>query len=222
MPTLTVPRSRKPIAEATATLGQREQEVLLKALRASGPAARPKVLSDLAISGPDSPENSRLRDAVEFITEVEAARIAVGISVEQAALDVSRSDVFEASPTDRERLSALLKLALPIASVKVTAKAWGLMVEVERNLHEARVVSDLRPVFGDKVDEEPVAWLIVHSLKLTVHEGRDMREIFVGIDSDDIEELADLLDREVKKARALRNSLARTGVPEAVAKAKES
>ena len=221
MPTLTVPRNRRETAEATAKLTDAQQATVLKALRYSAPAARPGVLREIAIPGPETDESRRQRDAIEFITEVEAARLAIDVSVDQAAVDVSQADVYEASEPERQRLRAFLKAALPINSVRVTAKAWTLMVEEERNLHEARIVSDLRPIFGDDVDEGPAAWLIVHSLKLTVHEGRDLREIFVGIDAADLEDLANLLEREAKKTRALRESLAKTGVPEALTRAKE-
>jgi hypothetical protein len=210
MATLTVPRSRKAIAKATAALATSDFEALLKALRAATAAARPTALAEVL-----KPGGRALQDAIEFAVEIEAARSALEISVDQAASDVAQSDVYDASPEERERVGTFLRSALQTNAVKITAKSWALLLEYERTLHSTRILSDLRPVFADTVEEGPAAWLVVHSLKLTVHEGGELKEIFIAIDSGDIEDLQAILDRARKKSHALRVSLAKTGIAEA-------
>ena len=75
-------------------------------------------------------------------------------------------------------------------------------------------MTDMRPVFGS--DEKPAGAVVVHTLKLTYHEGpkRSLREFFVAMNRDDLDELREVLDRALRKQSELSHVLAQCGLPD--------
>jgi hypothetical protein len=109
---------------------------------------------------------------------------------------------------DRNHFATRLSNLLGAASLEVTAKSTELFYEHERTVHgKPRVLTDIRPVFGLDPEEPPKGAMIVHTLKITYHEGEQVREFFVTLDSSQIGELVDVLGRASLKAESLRETL---------------
>ena len=106
-----------------------------------------------------------------------------------------------------QRLASLLVLD----SLNTTAlKAKELQLESERTFCEARIITDIRPVFGDNIDEAPTI-MIVHTLKIGFHvpEHKDM---YVALDAADIIGLKKTLGRAEEKANKLKTILDAAGI----------
>jgi hypothetical protein len=117
----------------------------------------------------------------------------------------------ENADTFKSRLTRFLNLA----SLNVVAtKARELQVDVEKAFCEARILTDLRPVFGSDVSSGPMAMIVVHTMKLSYHEGAkgEIKEIFIGIDNDDILRLKQILGRAEDKAKTLESHLQEAGI----------
>jgi hypothetical protein len=114
-----------------------------------------------------------------------------------------------AEPQFRERLSKLLD----IEALNIAAKAFTLYGEHPNVFCDARILTDMRPVFGDNVSDPPVAYIVTHTLKLEYHAaaGR-LQEIYMGLASEDLVELRIALDRAEAKAKSLRTVLEATGI----------
>ena len=97
--------------------------------------------------------------------------------------------------------------------VLLGAEAFGLVTKVrdlnlehERKFCNARILTDLRPVFGPNVDEGPQALFVSHVLRLAYHRGKEETEDFyVSLGADDLRELRKLIDRAENKAKSLRS-----------------
>ncbi len=106
-------------------------------------------------------------------------------------------------------MSRLLRFEQPLG---IAAKGLDLWVAHEHTLHALRIVTDVRPVF--KADlERPGGAVIIHKLNLTYHDGDELREFFVAMDSADIRRLRTLLDRAERKAASLTSLLEASSVP---------
>ncbi len=114
----------------------------------------------------------------------------------------------------KSRLGRFLNLA---ALSVVATKAKELQEDVEKVFCEARILTDLRPVFGSDVSGGPIAMIVVHTLKLSYHEGArgELKEIFIGVDSDDISKLKQILERAESKAKSLTSRLQEAGIKSA-------
>ena len=83
-----------------------------------------------------------------------------------------------------------------------------MRTEDERVFCQARILTDLRPVFGQVIEDGPKAMVVVHLLKLTFHKGSEKhQEFFVSLDGDDLKTLRGLIDRAEAKAKTLKSSI---------------
>ena len=68
------------------------------------------------------------------------------------------------------------------------SKADDLRTEDERVFCTAKILTDLRPVFGSHVEDGPHGMIVVHLLKIGYHSGSEkLHEFFVSLDSGDSE-----------------------------------
>jgi hypothetical protein len=103
--------------------------------------------------------------------------------------------------TFKARLSRLLNTDQTLG---VTSKAVDVMMQQQHAYCTARLMTDLRPVFKSDPAETPEAAVIVHTLKISYHEGDQLKDFFVALDDSDIRELRELLNRAEQKAESLR------------------
>ncbi len=75
------------------------------------------------------------------------------------------------------------------------------------------MLTDIRPVFGVR-PEAPQAAVIVHNLRIHYHQGGAHRDFLVTMDSQDIQDLIDTLERAKVKAENLKVVLATAGIPD--------
>lgn len=123
------------------------------------------------------------------------------------AIEDSDSEILSLPEPDRERFKQQLIKFLDIDSLRIAAKALFLLHEYERVFCDARVMTDIRPIFGSRPDEPPKAALIVHTLKLNYHDATGLKEFYISMDSDEMDELMFALDRADLKAKSLRTVL---------------
>ncbi len=108
-------------------------------------------------------------------------------------------------------LAARLAELLVLESLNTTAfKAKELQSESERTFCEARIITDIRPVFGENLDDPPTM-MIVQTLKVGFHEP-EHKDVFIALDSDDILSLKKTLDRAELKAKKLKSLLDSSGM----------
>jgi hypothetical protein len=113
----------------------------------------------------------------------------------------------------RERLKARLTRVLSLErSLGATAKALSVAFEHKYLLHQARIVTDLRPIFGANASEPPAAFVVSHVLCLECHKDKGEEELFVALDSADLSRLADVVKRAQQKDEALSRSIAPCGI----------
>lgn len=155
---------------------------------------------------PLSAEDSELLfDAIQTLYRVHAHH-------DEISLDEFISDICEAlrehkelsieeEPKFRKRLSKILN----IEALAIAAKALSVSNEHEHLFCTARILTDARPVYGTNISEAPAAMVITHNLKIEYHgETGELKEIFIGLGSEDIKELRGVLDRAEMKAKSLR------------------
>lgn len=123
------------------------------------------------------------------------------------------TELFEAAQTSNSNIKIVdgvdfpgrLAALLSVESFDIVAfKARELQEESERTFCEARVLTDIRPVFGEKIEDIPSGMIVVHTLKLVFHELSGHREIFLALDDADIASLKKTLDRAEEKTRSLK------------------
>jgi len=133
--------------------------------------------------------------------------------VERAAKETGRADLTETSIDWHDVRQRVAELLSHTQSLGVTAKALDVLTEHERVFCDARVLTDIRPVFAPDVNQAPDALLLVHELRLSFHHGDEVEAIFIAMDSTDLRALRDVLERASKKEASLEALAGKTDVP---------
>lgn len=104
----------------------------------------------------------------------------------------------------RDRFQKLLT----IDALSAVSKAVALQRSGEHLFCEAKILSDIRPVFpvGD-APVRPTGAVVTHTLKLSYHEEGEHKTFFLIFDSDDLEQLRKTIKRAQDKDKILRSLL---------------
>jgi hypothetical protein len=113
-----------------------------------------------------------------------------------------------AIPDERTDDFAQLITAL-VKTPALTSFARGLYVAFEhQNLYDtARILTEIRPIFGDDVEVEPIGSTLVNILALSYDSAGQSVKLHVALDEEDLGELRDACDRAISKARATKGWL---------------
>jgi len=109
-------------------------------------------------------------------------------------------------PSERETFKEKLSVLLGAEMFAMLSKVGDLRAESEHVFCHARILTDVRPVFGAQIEKGPVAALIMHNLKIAFHLSgrRGDHDFYVLLDGDDLSELKEVIIRAEAKAKTLR------------------
>lgn len=95
----------------------------------------------------------------------------------------------------------------------VRAKAFRLIPEHQHLFIRSELYSDIRPIFKpDDPTVKPSAAVIVHSLKIIYRDSIGTREIFIGLDDEDLQQLKIIIDRAISKHECLKSMISDLGI----------
>jgi hypothetical protein len=98
-------------------------------------------------------------------------------------------------------------------SLGVTAKVLDVRGDHGCVFCNARILTDIRAVFGEDPTRSPVAGTVIHSLRIEYHDVDDHhRRFYVALDGDDLRILRGLIDRAIKKESALKQEIVKTSM----------
>lgn len=141
------------------------------------------------------------------------AASSVPVPVSEYISDVVEAVEEEDGPLpDSSLLEDRLNQILTVPSTELVAKAYDVITEHGCTYASARILSDIRPVFGENVEEQPKAVVIVHMLNINYSESGDKKTFVVALDNKDIDDLSKLLERAKKKIDSLKLVIASTGI----------
>jgi hypothetical protein len=109
-------------------------------------------------------------------------------------------------PSERDTFCKNLSRLLESETFALNSKAYDLATDDERTFCSTRILTDLRPVFAPKVEDNPKGMVIVHLLKISFHQGHERhKEFYVSLDGDDLKEMKLAIERAERKSASLQN-----------------
>jgi len=175
------------------------------------------IVKSLQSSGDNVPIKN-LREVLEAILSLYVIKSRKDVNTDQFVDDVcdamERLDPAQrVEKENRNDYAEKLRLLLNASSFALVTKAIDLATEDERTFCQARIITDLRPVFGPRVEDGPQAMVVVHLLKLAFHEqGGDHGEFYVALDTSELGELKQVIERAELKAKSLPSALKNVSV----------
>ena len=217
MPALNIPEPFQLGVQKLAEL----PEPILAALAAALKETPPSTSSKVRISSVAPKVSGLSTDDVDLILRTLDSLYQVRAHLE-APLDKFISDVVAAlkftkisqgvSEKNEATLRTRLELLLSATPLAISAKAQVLQREHAYLYHDARIITDLRPVFGASTKDAPEGVVVDHTLKVVYHEGGDHHELYLALDSSDLIELKKIIERAEEKEQALRTLLDNKGI----------
>lgn len=208
---LSIPPNQQTALRVVGTLPETTFEALVEALGRPTAAvdrdelvARVVAASDIARDDASALVTALLQ-AYGVKSELDVEAEAVAAMVADAVLEPGASE----AATFTGRMARLLELA----ELRRISKALYMLVEHERVYHGARIITDIRAVFPENVDDGPEGAVLVHILKLDYHDEDGEKSFFVGLDTEDVADLRRVLDRADTKVARLRSLWRTTSLP---------
>ncbi len=112
----------------------------------------------------------------------------------------------------RPVVAARIARLIQMPAISSTARAADIQTEHAKVFHDARVFSDVRPIFGDDPSVAPDGAVINEVLKIEFFEAGELGEVYVALDRHDLLRLARLIERALTKTDTLRGVLEASGL----------
>lgn len=216
MPELRIPKEHRKGLLKLGSLTEEQQQELLSLLRDTRPG-KTKQLMDAIAAKAKTIDAKDLKGILSTLVALNVVREFLAVPIADFARDVLaslRKDDEDASDGEgRTKLLETLASALDVKPFALSAKAQSLAREHQNLFHEAKIFTDLRPVFDFPTDP-PVGVIIEYALKLAFHRGPTHEELYMALDADDVGKIKAVVERAQAKAASLKLFLSDKGVSE--------
>lgn len=213
---LRIPSRYKPGLDAAAALSTERVGQLSQALRDAPHHLTTKRLArEVAAAVPDLSVDG-VAEMLEALLSLIALPPEDGFAAAELAQDVAWSQDLVLEDSEREAFAVNLTTLLSLATLVLAARAHDVVTEAERVFHDARILTDVRPVFlpGAEVADGPRAAVLVSNLKIEFHEGRGpINSVFFALDHADLVRLKSVVDRALAKVAGLQAVIDQMGIP---------
>ena len=193
---------------------------LLSALDYAPLLMNPDALAEQIASEVEGISGDDISDIIWSLLSVYSLREELGLSTSDVteqigrAMQESRSEKLKLTDKYRTQLEERLVALLSSGRLDLMGKASALTLEQERFMSEARIVTDVRPIFGSDPASRPSGAVIVHTLKLTYKEGDNQRkDFYIAMDAVDLRNLQESIERAEKKVVSTKSMLEAANVP---------
>jgi hypothetical protein len=209
---LDIPKRYIPVLNDIRSLPDAAVTELLQALESSSITTTPDDLAAHIVESVPSIPKEKLERIVDTLYSLyhvrEFSEFNRASFLTELVEGLRRNEKLEISDAELPSLQERFKKLLSIKTLESISKAIGLQRDGERLYCESKIISDIRPVFGEDVKSRPVAAAVTHTLKISYHEDGDHKQFFVILDDVDLDELQEIVERAKTKAGTLSDFLA--------------
>lgn len=206
-----IPKDERPLLALIAGLEDEQALELSGALSTASDELGGDELVQHVIDGSPSVEADDVRRILKTVRQVASAREVLEVQPDVFLDDIAEGmgkieeDEHRLDETQQHRLRDRLTALTESPAMEIHAKARSLQQDQENTFCRARIISDLRPVFGSDVRQSPKAVLVAHMLRITYHHGSrgTLQDLFLTLRTEDLEQLSELIERARLKADSL-------------------
>ena len=197
------------------TISEEECQVIVAALAGGAPTLSTSSIAESVA------ENSVLgAEDVDMLLNALIGLAGMGyardLSGDRLAREVAASPDLMKTDIDTETLVDRIARLLDVASLRLLGKAHDLSSEHARIFLDARIITDIRPIFGSEPDAQPEGAFFCHTLKLElIRDQGDVEHVYLVLDEHDLDTLSSLIRRAKQKADSLRSVLGRVEITHA-------
>jgi hypothetical protein len=209
-----VPPRYMPVLKRLSEMDGIHADQLLAALSGDSPVLTPQELSTHL----ESVDGIKTKDDADRWSEtffsLQNLHITHGWSLSAIAEKIAElEDLALVSPDSRASFSERLAKTLAAPRLAALAKAIDVATEQPAIFHTARIISDIRPTFGDDADEGPTGAVVTSTLKIEYYAEGRMQTFYLTVDASDAAILREIADRAVVKMEKLKTLITSLDLP---------
>lgn len=219
MASLDIPQEyREGIAKFVSLSDESFQE-LIAALEQTPPALKYSTVATNVASKVTSIPKDDVEDIVEIAVSLNIVRHGVDVAEAEflddvlEGLDETDVDALHLTGEARDRFKRRLSTLLSTRSLQVASRVRSLQIEHDRRFCSARILTDIRPVFGVNPDDAPMAAVVTNTLRVSYHHNSELKDVYLVLTADDLKKLRESIERAEKKAQSLKAVLDAAKVP---------
>jgi hypothetical protein len=157
-------------------------------------------------------DDLKLDAVLGALLSVERSRAAHAWPLEHVEGGIRGAANVSDDPEVRQQLANRVVECISAPAIAATAKVADLLWANRNRFHTTRVVTEIRPIWLQDPDQEPVGSVIVHDLEISYHHEGETRSFYVALDDDDLDTLATVVHRAKAKTVSLRGFLQKAGL----------
>jgi mRNA-degrading endonuclease YafQ of YafQ-DinJ toxin-antitoxin module len=210
MSALTIPEQYERGITNIKNLSDSDTDKVLQALKAAGPEAKSvEIVNSL---GPMLKQLSEddVNKLVEAIYSLYFLRAHSEVDIDEFVNDVAEAisesenkELRVSESNELTRLKTKFKALLSVQPISTHSKAHGLRTDFANIFWDAKIITDIRPIWDEDPKLPPDATVITNTLKLEYHHIGGHGELYVYLDKEDIEMLMSVLQRARDKIATL-------------------
>jgi hypothetical protein len=209
-----IPPAHREAVAALRDMSDEQFDALKTGLAEASPFAGSSGLT-AQVTGQNDLESSTVRSIVLVLLSLYTQLKFHGWTKEDLATGVSLSE--DLPPSDgksdaSDKLAKRLEDLLDLESVVTTARALDLVTENEHLFHSARVLTDIRPVFGEDPKQPPSGALVAETLKVEYFDEGTIHSLFLSLSRGELQNLRDTVDRALMKSDTVHDLLEQIGL----------
>jgi len=137
------------------------------------------------------------------------------MEIEPVAQEIAAAPDLGLSEEGRAPFTRRLVRLLRLEPLGLASRARDIVSDYERVFHDARILTDIRPVFGSDPSTAPRAAAVTATLKVDYHPGgrRGLESLFFAMDRADLTMLQAQVERALQKTDQLIELLSRAKLP---------
>lgn len=217
MAALTVPKEFETAIAEIITADDVVFSELMSSLNSAPPAFKNEELAASIASDLEKISPDVIDAIIPALTSLHWVGSSAGVQLENLVSDlvegIEKGDLKEAiAKSTPEKIKQRLLSLLETRAIRFTSKAREVQKTYGKTFCTAEMLTDIRPVFVNS-DEAPMAAMSNHILRITYHERDELKDLFLALTSDDLDDLDDLFEQGRRESAQLRSILDKAGVP---------
>lgn len=217
MPALEIPKKYERGFAVIKSLSDSDVDQVLETLKTASPRSEPAdVLPSLRARLPELSEDDGQK-FLEALYSLYSFRSRSDAPIDEFVGDLSEAiresenkDVQTSDPDELAMLGSRLRSLLTVRSLSIQSKARVLRTDFANIFLDAKIISDIRPVWDGNVKDPPEGAVVTQTLKLEYSHIDGPGELYLYLDKEDIELLISALTRAKQKMSTL-ESLSQKG-----------
>jgi len=200
---LTVPQRAKPMLRWLANLDGPTADAVLTALTSTEEFRSTSELTS-RLAEVDGVGATAAEEFVAVLFALSAMHYSHNWPIADIVETIADMPTLEIQEEARPAFQARLTSALTTAPVVGLAKAVDVAYEHDNLFHTARILTDIRPVFGDEPTEGALGAVVIHTLRLNYYRRTRLDTFSIAMSDSELDELEIAVFRAKEKREAIR------------------